>query len=285
MHIENEVKLDFKDVLIRPKRSTLSSRKEVSLNRTYQFKHSGQEWTGVPIMASNMDGVGTFKVAEALHYHRMFTCLVKSYDTTDWDSSLNRIGTDYLAVSTGISHNDLNKLVSILELIPAIRFICIDVANGYSEHFGDFVAEVRKKYPTHTIIAGNVVTADMTQELILRGADIVKVGIGPGCFTPDTLVLTNEGWRAISSIKEGDLVLTHNTTWEPVTHLWNFDHHKQLVAVSLETGSEYKMTPDHKVFAIHQSKADQCNCDEDIQRLGEWIPAKDLNSEWLVATT
>jgi intein/homing endonuclease len=125
----------------------------------------------------------------------------------------------------------------------------------------------------------------MTQELILRGADIVKVGIGPGCFTPDTLVLTNEGWKTISSIKEGDLVLTHNTTWEPVTHLWKFDHHKQLVAVSLENGSEYKMTPDHKVFAIHQSKADQCKCDEDIQRLGEWLPAKDLSSEWLVATT
>jgi GMP reductase len=201
MHIENEVKLDFKDVLIRPKRSTLASRKEVSLNRTYQFKHSGQEWTGVPIMASNMDGVGTFKVAEALHYHRMFTCLVKSYNLTDWDRLYTKIGTDYLAVSTGISHNDLNKLVSILELIPAIRFICIDVANGYSEHFGDFVAEIRKKYPTHTIIAGNVVTADMTQELILRGADIVKVGIGPGSVCT-TRIQTGVGYPQLSAIIE-----------------------------------------------------------------------------------
>jgi len=201
MHIENEVKLDFKDVLIRPKRSALASRKEVSLNRTYQFKHSGQEWTGVPIMASNMDGVGTFKVAEALHYHRMFTCLVKSYNLTDWDRLYTKIGTDYLAVSTGISHNDLNKLVSILELIPAIRFICIDVANGYSEHFGDFVAEIRKKYPKHTIIAGNVVTADMTQELILRGADIVKVGIGPGSVCT-TRIQTGVGYPQLSAIIE-----------------------------------------------------------------------------------
>ena len=201
MHIENEVKLDFKDVLIRPKRSTLASRKEVSLNRTYQFKHSGQEWTGVPIMASNMDGVGTFKVAEALHYHRMFTCLVKSYNLTDWDRLYTKIGTDYLAVSTGISQNDLNKLVSILELIPAIRFICIDVANGYSEHFGDFVAEIRKKYPKHTIIAGNVVTADMTQELILRGADIVKVGIGPGSVCT-TRIQTGVGYPQLSAIIE-----------------------------------------------------------------------------------
>jgi len=201
MHIENEVKLDFKDVLIRPKRSTLASRKEVSLNRTYQFKHSGQEWTGVPIMASNMDGVGTFKVAEALHYHRMFTCLVKSYNLTDWDRLYTKIGTDYLAVSTGIGQNDLNKLVSILELIPAIRFICIDVANGYSEYFGDFVAEIRKKYPKHTIIAGNVVTADMTQELILRGADIVKVGIGPGSVCT-TRIQTGVGYPQLSAIIE-----------------------------------------------------------------------------------
>jgi len=201
MHIETEVKLDFKDVLIRPKRSTLASRKEVSLNRTYQFKHSGQEWTGVPIMASNMDGVGTFKVAEALHYHRMFTCLVKSYNLTDWDRLYTKIGTDYLAVSTGISQNDLNKLVSILELIPAIHFICIDVANGYSEHFGDFVAEIRKKYPKHTIIAGNVVTADMTQELILRGADIVKVGIGPGSVCT-TRIQTGVGYPQLSAIIE-----------------------------------------------------------------------------------
>jgi len=201
MHIEHEVKLDFKDVLIRPKRSTLSSRKEVSLNRTYQFKHSGQEWAGVPIMASNMDGVGTFKVAEALQDHSMFTCLVKSYNTTDWDRLFTRIGTDYLAVSTGIGHADLNKLVSILELIPAIRFICIDVANGYSEHFGEFVAEIRKQYPKHTIIAGNVVTADMTQELILRGADIVKVGIGPGSVCT-TRIQTGVGYPQLSAIIE-----------------------------------------------------------------------------------
>jgi GMP reductase len=257
MRIEEETKLDFKDVLIRPKRSTLSSRKEVDLKRTYKFKHSKWQWTGVPIIASNMDGVGTTEVAEALYEHRMFTCLVKSYNHWQLEPTIDKIGGNYLAVSTGTSERDLNKLVLILDTITAISFICIDVANGYSEHFGDFVSEVRRLYPKHTIIAGNVVTADMTQELILRGADIVKVGIGPGCFTPDTLVLTNEGWKAISSIKEGDLVLTHNTTWEPVTHLWNFDHHKQLVAVSLENGSEYKMTPDHKVFAIHQSKADQ----------------------------
>ncbi len=285
MRIENEVKLDFSDVLIRPKRSTLSSRKEVSLERVFTFRN-GATWRGVPIMAANMDGVGTFEMSAALSSHGMITCLVKSYNLDDFEHNVTQFFTGHTAISTGTSDKDFIRLQLIVNQYPdMIQFICIDIANGYSEHFGNFVAKVRKLYPTKTIIAGNVVTADMTQELILRGADIVKVGIGPGCFTPDTLVLTNKGWKAISTIEEGELVLTHNNTWEPVTHLWKFDHHKQLAAVSLEDGSEYKMTPDHKVFAVHQSKADQCKCDEDIQRLGEWIHAKDLNSDWLVATT
>lgn len=201
MRIEDEIKLDFKDVLIRPKRSTLSSRKEVSLLRTYTFKHSKHEWTGIPIMAANMDGVGTTKMAEALCHHKMFTCLVKSLEPDDLKSTFEIIGGDYLAASTGTSKRDFDKLVEILNLYSQIRFICIDVANGYSEHFGNFIEEVRKRYPLHTIIAGNVVTGDMTQELILRGADIVKVGIGPGSVCT-TRVQTGVGYPQLSAIIE-----------------------------------------------------------------------------------
>ena len=183
MRIENEILLDFSDVLIRPKRSTLSSRKEVSLTRTYTFKHSGREYTGIPIMAANMDGVGTFDMASRLYNHRMFTCLVKSYTLDDYIRCETENGmhlSNRVAVGTGISESDYSNLQQILSAYPELHFICIDVANGYSEHFGDFVAKVREKYPTHTIIAGNVVTADMTQELILRGADIIKVSIVTG---------------------------------------------------------------------------------------------------------
>ncbi len=201
MRIEDEVKLDFKDVLIRPKRSTLSSRKEVDLSRTYKFKHSKTEWSGVPIMAANMDGVGTLEMAQALYKHRMFTCLVKSYNYHDYTETLGKIGGNYLAVSTGTGERDFAKLVTVLDSCPDVHFICIDIANGYSEHFGDFVAQVRQHYPTHTIIAGNVVTADMTQELILRGADIVKVGIGPGSVCT-TRVQTGVGYPQLSAIIE-----------------------------------------------------------------------------------
>jgi len=202
MRIENEVKLDFSDVLFVPKRSTLSSRKEVCLERTFTFKHSKHNWTGIPIMAANMDGVGTFEMSAGLAGHGMITCLVKSYSLDDFEKNAKLFFTNNTAISTGTSDRDFTKLQTLLYKYPdMIQFICIDVANGYSEHFGDFVAKVRKLCPTKTIIAGNVVTADMTQELILRGADIVKIGIGPGsCCT--TRIQTGVGYPQLSAIIE-----------------------------------------------------------------------------------
>ena len=200
MLIENEILLDFSDVLIRPKRSTLTSRKEVELQRTYKFKHSGKEYTGIPIMAANMDGVGTLAMAEELDKNSLFTCLVKSYDVAGFELYEGNVNFSNVAVSTGTSDSDYTKLQDLLHLYP-FQYICIDVANGYSEAFGDFVAKVRNKYPEHTIIAGNVVTADMTQELILRGADIIKVGIGPGSVCT-TRIQTGVGYPQLSAIIE-----------------------------------------------------------------------------------
>lgn len=199
MRIEPDLKLDFSDVLFRPKRSTLKSRKEVDLKRTYTFRHSQNTYQGIPVMAANMDGVGTFEMAQSLSEHGLFTCLVKSYEPKDF----KRVDLPYnnLAVSTGIGEKDYIKLKTILKENQNLNTICIDVANGYSESFGDFVAKVRKDYPKHTIIAGNVVTADMTQELVLRGADIVKVGIGPGSVCT-TRIQTGVGYPQLSAIIE-----------------------------------------------------------------------------------
>lgn len=199
MRIEPEILLDFKDVLFRPKRSTLKSRSEVDLSRTYKFKHSGHEWTGVPIMAANMDGVGTCKMALALEEHGMFTCLTKDHEIYDFTEPSPNV--NHFAISTGIREEDFENLQRVLGVYPDIQFICIDVANGYSDHFGDFVAMIRRTYPNKTIIAGNVVTADMTQELILRGADIVKVGIGPGSVCT-TRIQTGVGYPQLSAIME-----------------------------------------------------------------------------------
>lgn len=201
MRIEFDDKLDFSDVLIRPKRSTLQSRKEVDLNRTYTFKHSQKTWTGVPIMAANMDGVGTINMALSLQKQGLFTCLVKSLSTEDVLGYQGQMNPNHFAISTGTSKRDFEQLKNTISKYPDIAFICIDVANGYSEHFGAFVERVRKEFPHHVIIAGNVVTADMTQELILRGADIVKVGIGPGSVCT-TRIQTGVGYPQLSAIIE-----------------------------------------------------------------------------------
>jgi GMP reductase len=201
MRIESDLKLDFSDVLIRPKRSTLKSRKDVDLTRQYKFRHSPRVWKGIPIMASNMDGVGTINMALSLQKHQMLSVLVKSYTYEDVLPFADQLHPDYTVFSTGTSESDLLRLAKILSSFKQFYMICIDVANGYSEHFANFVAKVRDQYPDYIIIAGNVVTGDMTQELLLRGADIVKVGIGPGSVCT-TRIQTGVGYPQLSAIIE-----------------------------------------------------------------------------------
>ncbi len=204
MRIEQELKLGFKDVLFRPKRSTLKSRSQVNLNREFKFKHSGRKWSGVPVIAANMDSVGSFEMAKALAEHDVMTAIHKHYSTAEWQSFIESVDSKVLnniMVSTGTSQNDFQKTQEIMSFTDDIIFICIDIANGYSEHLVEYVARVRKAFPDKIISAGNVVTGDMVEELILAGADIVKVGIGPGSVCT-TRVKTGVGYPQLSAIIE-----------------------------------------------------------------------------------
>ena len=214
MRIDEDVKLDYKDVLIRPKRSTLGSRKEVDLQRGYTFRNyipdfpdniEKRHWRGVPIMASNMDGVGTFEMADTLAGQGIFTCLVKTYsvnELVDFFDTDDYNRTNYVAMSIGITDSDEVKFRDVYEQADSnLKYVCIDVANGYSERFATFVREFRQRYPHIVIIAGNVVTGEMTEELILAGADIVKVGIGPGSVCT-TRIQTGVGYPQLSAVIE-----------------------------------------------------------------------------------
>jgi len=216
MRIESEIKLDFSDVLIKPKRSTLGSRKQVQLEREYTFRNyvpsdmsieairpESAQYSGIPIMASNMDGVGTFDMADKLTNLGLFTCLVKTYSVeqlTQYFLETNGTRREHVAMSIGITDDDIEKLNRVMK-VAGIKYLCIDVANGYSERFAGVVKEVRDKYPSLVIIAGNVVTGEMTEELILSGADIVKVGIGPGSVCT-TRIKTGVGYPQLSAIME-----------------------------------------------------------------------------------
>jgi GMP reductase len=204
MRIESDLKLGFKDVLIRPKRSTLKSRSQVILERTFSFLHSKREWTGVPVIAANMDTVGTFELATILAQHGLLTAIHKHYNLEQWRQFLTMQDDsiyESIMVSTGTSETDFQLLQQILEAFSKIAFICIDVANGYAEAFVEFVARCREHFPDKTIIAGNVVTGEMVEELILSGADIVKVGIGPGSVCT-TRVKTGVGYPQLSAVIE-----------------------------------------------------------------------------------
>ena len=215
MRIEEDMKLDYKDVLIRPKRSTLGSRKDVDLERGFTFRNykgprpMHRHYRGTPIMASNMDGVGTFEMADTLATGGIFTCLVKTYsikELVDYfdqdDRSHDPARTEYVAMSIGITDADHTKFRNVYEQVnDRLKYVCIDVANGYSSRFRDTVAEFRKLYPNIVIIAGNVVTGEMTEELILAGADIVKVGIGPGSVCT-TRIQTGVGYPQLSAVIE-----------------------------------------------------------------------------------
>jgi len=222
MRIETDLKLDYSNVLIRPKRSTLGSRKDVKLTRRYNFRHYSPDtsfiqhlnegenhYEGIPIMASNMDGVATFEMADKLSKMGLFTCLVKSYtvdelikffDPDDFDTLDRRI--ENVAYSMGIMPTDLEKFNEVMEKTSrTVKYVCVDVANGYSTRFAGFIKQLRAQYNDIVIIAGNVVTGDQTQELILSGADIVKVGIGPGSVCT-TRLQTGVGYPQLSAVIE-----------------------------------------------------------------------------------
>jgi GMP reductase len=198
MKIISDTKLDFTDVLIHPKRSKLSSRSQVDLERELIFPNSGQTWKGVPIMTSNMDTIGTFEMYEALSQRKMITCFHKHYEVDDYPDNLDR---EYYMISTGILERDWIKLEKLIAKINP-KFVCADVANGYMYEFTLFVKKLHDAYPEIVIACGNVVSNEMVEELIINcGADIVKVGIGSGsCCT--TRIQTGVGMPQLSAVIE-----------------------------------------------------------------------------------
>ena len=208
MRLDNEIKLDYKDVLLKPKRSTLSSRRDVEMTRSFTFRNSGETYECCPIVASNMDGVGTFSMAKVIQDYKMMTTITKTTTIDQWKKAVGEgIKLKYVSVCTGTNKlwtddaEDYNTMQQVLKSYPDVKFITIDVANGYNTNFSDFIKRVREEYPDKTIIAGNVVTAEMTEELIIQGADIVKVGIGPGSVCT-TRTMAGVGVPQFSAVME-----------------------------------------------------------------------------------
>ena len=319
MKIEEGVKLDYCDVLIRPKRSKIPSRSKIDLVRTYKMPELNRVWTGVPIVAANMYATGTFAMAIALAKRQMITALHKHYSEDELvdfflsDESL----WDYVFYTIGIRDGDLEKLknVSLRVLLqrsiypdngyvnidilhqfekenkanpsPAFiqnvlssgvfpRMLNIDVANGYSKYFNDKVKEIRKMFPQSILMAGNIVSREMTEQLILSGVNIVKVGIGPGCFVAGTKVKTKDGLKKIENIKVNNEVLTHRVRYKKVVSTLTKKEKKSICSVN-----DIKCTGNHEFYVLHKKYRDIVN-DKNIDEYAEWTAAEDLTKDYLL---
>ncbi len=206
MRINYDAKLNFEDVLLQPKRSTLSSRKDVDMTRNFTFRNSGKQMNFLPIFASNMDGVGTFSMAKVLQDYKMMTVITKTTGIDQWRQAVgNGVRLQSVSVCTGTNvmwdkdAQDWKTMQDVLKSFPDIKMITVDVANAYHQNMVDFIKKVRDEYPNKIIVAGNVVTPEMTEELIINGADVVKIGIGPGSVCT-TRTMTGVGVPQFSAI-------------------------------------------------------------------------------------
>ena len=252
MRIDNDIKLDFSDVLLLPKRSDLSSRSEVNIEREIKFKHSSYVWKGVPIIVSNMDTTGTIEMALKLQEYKIITCLHKFYTSDDIPDNLNP---DYFMISTGITDLDLKRLDDIISK-KKINFICVDVANGYSINFQNKVKEIKSRYPDKVIVAGNVVSRELVEELIMHcGVDIVKIGIGSGCFAGDTRVLMANGtYKNIKDIQIGDKVINMHGQYVNVINVMNqgIKQTIKMTRTDASTNITTIVTPDHRYWVYNK---------------------------------
>lgn len=269
--IYTDPQLDFCDVLFQPKRTTLNSRSEADVMREYKFKYYPYIMKSCGIMASNMATTGTIEMDKELSKYGAITCLHKHYEHSilnDYFYSLEQP----TFVTVGLK-DDKEKFFKLLDWNENINKVCVDIANGYIPKLIDFVKELRNKYPRLLIMAGNVVTGDMTQDLIINGADIVKVGIGPGCFSGDMTVLTSNGKRLIKDIKIGDLVLTHKGHYQEVTNKFVFTEHKNLLKIN-----NIKCTPNHEFYVINKKDRNIVN-ESNLHKFAYWIRADKLDKD------
>lgn len=182
MIIKDDIKLDFKDVLLEPQITQISSRKEVNLNVQLLSLHSKQIIRGIPVISANMSSVSTFSMAKALSEQNMFCAIHKHYTVDElvdfYHSNEDGLYDKHVFYTLGISDSDIEKLMKFISLYSIPSLICMDVANGYMTSFAKKISEIRRLCRNSIIMAGNVVTPNGAISLLNAGADIIKVGIG-----------------------------------------------------------------------------------------------------------
>ena len=277
MQILENTELDFSDVLIRPRRSTLSSRKDVDIQRDYHFKWTKGTVKGTGVMQANMGTIGTFEVSKKMLETGLFACLHKHYDLeslTNFYQSLNEDERDRCFLSIGLKDNGFDKF-KFLYNEGLCNSVCIDVPNGYIPQVKELVIKLRETCADSIIMVGNVVTGDIVEDLILNGCDIVKCGIGGGsnCLDGYVKVKTKSGLKSMFEICEGDEVLTHTGEYHKVLTKLCYNYHKEIITIN-----GIKCTPEHKFLVINKTDVDKIN-DENYMEFAYWQEAYNIDEE------
>lgn len=278
--ILSETYLDYSDILIKPKMgNNLSSRKDVNLTREYVFKR-GQIRKGLGIFNANMATVGNFETAKKLLKAGMFATLHKFYtaeETIDFMRQCQNEKIDYsnLFISIGIKNGirELDKLKEIED--GAMWFkpnICIDAPNFYIDKAFEVLKHCRESFPESVIMCGNIASSDICHKL-LDYADILKVGIGSGCFHGDMLIQTDNGLKKIKDISLNDKVLTHTGKYQKVINKFIFNTHEEYVKIN-----NIECTPNHKFFVCNKKDKDVIT-EENYLKYCFWVEAQDLDKE------
>lgn len=281
MQIINETQLDFSDVLIKPRRSSIDSRSKVDITREYKFKWCPYVIKGTGIMQANMGTIGNFEVSRKMLDNGLFACLHKHHNINEligFYKELIKKGDDTwrrCLLGIGLRDNGIDKLRQINKELGIQVGIKFDVPNGYIPQVKERVIELRKEFPEMFIMVGNVVTGDITEDLILSGADCVAVGIGNGaqCILNGTPVMTKNGLVEIQDIKEGDEILTHTGEYHKVTTKLCYTHHKEKLNIN-----GVDCTPEHKFLVINKTDKDKVT-EDSLMKYAYWCEAYELNEE------
>lgn len=281
MQIINETQLDFSDVLIKPRRSSIDSRSKVDITREYKFKWCPYVIKGTGIMQANMGTIGNFEVSRKMLDKGLFACLHKHHNVDiliRFYKELIKRGDDTwrrCLLGIGLRDNGIDKLRQINKELGIQVGIKFDVPNGYIPQVKERVIELRNEFPEMFIMVGNVVTGDITEDLILSGADCVAVGIGSGaqCILNGTPVMTKNGLVEIQDIKEGDEILTHTGEYHKVTTKLCYTHHKEKLNIN-----GVDCTPEHKFLVINKTDKDKVT-EDSLMKYAYWCEAYELNEE------
>ena len=280
MRIETEIELDYSDVLIKPRRSTIASRKDADITREYKFRWSGRTVKGTGIMQANMGTIGNFEVSRKMLNSGLFACLHKHHnveDLVEFYRTLNDKDETYLRclLAVGLKDNGVEKVREIKRQLGITVSVRLDVPNGYIPQIKDLVVSLRHEFPDMNIFVGNVVRGDITEDLILNGADAVVCGIGGGaqCVLGNTKVKTLDGYKKMRDICEGDLVQTHTGEYHKVLTKLCYNYHYEKININ---GIE--CTPEHKLYVVNKKDIDNIT-EDNYTEFAYWVEACNLDEE------